>query len=721
MKRSICVIALCLVTISFEGCVSVGKEDLTKYVDPFIGTDGHGHTFPGATLPFGMVQLSPDTGTEGWDWCSGYHYSDNSIMGFSHTHLSGTGCADYGNILVMPINGELKTVPGTKERPEEGYRSRFSHDREKAEPGYYSVFLDDYGIEAELTVTEHTGLHRYTFPEGDGYVLFDLSHRIGGRAVDSDISAVNNTTVEGYTRCDSSGGGWCGPTNYTVYFCAKFNKPFDSHGLLGEGKNTSGFFYYTDPGELLLKIGISFTSAEGARRNLEEVKGFEFDDVRKRAKEEWNEMLDRIELRDGNTENKKVFYTALYHALIAPNLFSDTDGRYIGMDGMVHTGKHYTVFSLWDTFRAEHPMLAMVYPEWNEAFIDSILKKYEQSGFLPIWELANSETYCMIGVHSIPVLVDGYFKGMSMNADLAYEAIKSALLTDPPEAEEFRYYIDLGYMPADIIDESVSKTLEFCYNDWCMAQLTGALGRDEDYRQFSKRSMNYRNLFNPETGFFQGKNRNGSWQDYGKEGFDPRYIASEHRTYTEANAWQYLWFVPQDVEGLISLMGGREKFVDRLDEFFEQPSVITGPGTSDVSGMIGQYAHGNEPSHHVAYLYDYAGAHEKTQQRINEIMKLYTAEPDGLCGNEDVGQMSAWYIFSALGFYPVCPGKNEYALGIPAFEEMVVHLQEGKELRIRKESNPDNEVLWNGDPLNDPFIGYDMIKGGGELVFRVRE
>ena len=759
IAKVLAVQTLVLMILISSGCVKEKDEatleprqrNLTGYVNPFIGADQHGHTFPGATLPFGMVQLSPDTGIEGWDWCSGYHYSDSSIMGFSHTHLSGTGCGDYGNILFMPLIGRIKTEPGPKTNPDEGYRSRFDHERELAEPGYYSVLLKDYEITAELTATKRAGFHRYTFPNSNsGHILIDLSHRIRGEAVQGGVNVVNNHTIEGYSYCDPKGGGWCASgAMYTVYFAAEFNKPFSSYGVWkdnriyeGRDKITGpkiGAFvdYKTTKGEqILVKVGISFTSIKDARKNLEvEIPNWGFNEVRSKAKNDWNKKLNKIDVESGSENDLTTFYTALYHTMIAPNTFSDVDGSYTGMDKRIHSSSdhaHYSIFSIWDTFRAEHPLLVLLEPEKDSEMIESLLDKYDQGGYLPIWELASSYTNCMIGDHATSVIADAYLKGLEgFDIEKAYAAIKKGAMDLPPKEHTFKgrvglnYYKKLGYLPANRVGESVSRTLEYTYDDWCVAQVAKALGKTEDYEYFMGRSLNYRNLFNPSNGFFQGKKEKGPWVKL----FDPRYIGGDReRLYTEGNAWQYLWSVQHDVQGLIDLMGGEGDFIEKLDHFFKQPSIITGPAVPDVTGMIGQYAHGNEPSHHIPYLYDYAGQPWKTQERVRQIMDtLYHANPGGLCGNEDVGQMSAWYVFSAMGFYPACPGMPAYAIGSPVFDRVTVHLDEywgSNELIITAENNsPKNKyiqsVTLNGKPLNKPWITHEDVVNGGVLVFEM--
>lgn len=702
------------------------QTKLVQYVDPMIGTSGHGHTYPGASLPFGLVQLSPDTDIKDWDWCSGYHYSDNSIMGFSHTHLSGTGCADYGDILIMPATGTLKTDPGEKDKPGSGYRSRFSHNNEVASAGYYSVLLDDYNIKAELTASLRAGYHKYTFPKStSSHIIIDLVHGIQDKTTDSEIRVIDNKTIEGYRRST----GWA--RDHCVYFRAEFSKPFQSYGLVDNGtvlngKNSAkgslikGFFNYsTSEGEVIqIKIGISHVSLDGARKNLAgEIKGWDFNKVRKEAESAWEKQLELVRVQSPNKEAKRVFYTALYHSLLNPNTFSDSDGSYMGMDGKVHSAKNnmYTVFSLWDTFRALHPLLTIIDRQKDLDMVRSLVAKYDESGLLPVWELAANETGTMIGNHSIPVIVDAYFKGIrDFDVEKAYEAMKKSAMQDHLGLDSYK---QMGFIPADLESESVSKTLEYSYDDWCIAKMAKALGKEDDYKYFMERAKYYTNVFDPSTHLMRAK-KNGKWF----EPFDPFSVSGN---YTEANAWQYSFFVPQDVSGLISLMGGDDKFISKLDELFTTDSKLTGRQQSDITGQIGQYAHGNEPSHHMAYLYNYAGAPWKAQQRIHQILTtLYNDKPDGLCGNEDCGQMSAWYVLSSMGIYPVCPGDTKYSIGTPLFEKIAINAGSGRKFTIRANNLSDKNFYvqsakLNGREYNYSYIDQSDIVKGGELVLEM--
>ncbi len=742
MKRNLWAIG-CVLCASALASLSFAKEPVDE-VNPFIGTGGHGHTFPGATTPNGMVQLSPDTRTLGWDACAGYHYSDSSILGFSHTHLSGTGIGDMGDILFMPCTGEPKIQPGTPEDPDAGYRSRFSHDNEHAEPGYYRVRLLDYNVDVELTATPRAGFHRYTYPKDSrASLVIDLAHTIHGhRNPVTELRVINDTEIEGYKRTR----GWA--QNHHVYFHAKFSQPFActlyENGEEFTGKwavasgNTKAVLTFTgDKSEpVLAKVGISAVDYEGARKNLEaEIPGWDFDGVRKQAHSDWEKRLDTIEVRGGSADDRTIFYTAMYHCAISPYLFSDVDGRYRGHDQHVHVTEHgpmYTVFSLWDTFRAFHPLLVIIDPELNNAFIRTLLTHYDQGGILPKWELAANCTGTMIGYHAVSMIVDAYIKGLrDYDVTKAFEAIKQSahyreggfLYPSATVQEKLnpkaKYFNDtLGFVPCDLENESVSKALEYAYNDWCIARMAEALEQDADVKKYGERAGRYRVYFDAETGFMRGKNKDGTW----KTPFNPRFSQHRKDEYTEGNAWQWTWFVPHDVPGLVAIMGGREAFVEKLDELFSTDSTIDGEHSSnDISGLIGQYAHGNEPSHHITHLYNYVGQPWKTQALVNEILTtLYFNDPNGLSGNEDCGQMSAWYILNAMGFYSFCPGDPTYSLGRPIFDEVAVKTASGKTFTVRAKNNgPKNiyiqSAALNGKPLKTPFFSHAQLLEGGVL------
>lgn len=723
MKKTI---ALFLILSAF-GCQKE-TPDFTRFVDPFIGTDGHGHTFPGATVPFGMVQLSPDTRKDSWDGCSGYHYSDSTILGFSHTHLSGTGVGDYGDIRLMPMTRELHLLPGTEDSPDSGYRSSFHHSGETAKPGYYHVYLKDYGIDAELTATRRCGLHRYTFPEKEpAFVVIDLFESVTTDILISSGAEINNDReISGFRRTK----GWA--EDQVVYFYAIFSEPFSEAGIAragmpdpglqsAEGNNLQVFvsFPERDWHTLHVKVGISAVSRKGARNNLEkEISHWDFDQVAKKASEEWNTELSRVEISSGDEDDRFKFYTALYHSYIAPNTFSDADGSYRGHDGQIHQAgdrEIYTVFSLWDTYRALHPLMTVLQPNRTDEFIHTMTDIFEKGGLLPVWELAGNETFCMIGYHSVPVIVDAIMKGYrGFDLELAYEGMKHSAGQDHFGLDSYREH---GYIPADREGESVSKTLEYAYDDWCIAQMAKFLGREKDYRYYLERAQYYKNLVDPETGFIRGK-RNSSFV----QPFDP---AEVNFMLTEANTWQYTFYAPHDLGGMMDLMGGPQAFAGKLDELFSTSSDLTGREQADITGLIGQYAHGNEPSHHAAYLYNYCGQPHKTQKIARQIMDgLYGAEPDGLCGNEDCGQMSAWFVWSALGFYPVCPGDNQYIIGSPLFKEAVIHLPGGEAFTVNALNNSRENIYvqsvrLNGDPVEKTFLTHEELMGGGELVFEM--
>jgi predicted alpha-1,2-mannosidase len=688
---------------------------LTSYVNPFIGTGGHGHTYPGASMPFGMVQLSPDTRLDGWDGCSGYHSSDSIIYGFTHTHLSGTGCSDYGDILLMPALGEVSLE-------NYGYASRFDKSSEYASPGFYQVALADNKIRVELTTTLRAGFHRYTFPEhNNSAIVIDLKHR--DKVLESSLAIVSNDEVEGMRVSQA----WA--EKQILYFVAKFSKPFVSYRIKSgndihtdikqiTGIDLKGSFRFETLADeqIMVKVGISAVSIEGARKNLEaEIPGWDFDGIHNQAMLAWEKELKKIIVKGGNEEQIPVFYTALYHAFLNPNLYSDVDGRYRGRDLQVHQAggyDYYTVFSLWDTYRATHPLFTIVDQKRTNDYIQTFLRQYEQGGILPVWELSSNETGCMIGYHAIPVIADAYLKGIrNYDEAKALEAMKHSAEADKPG---LKYLLSPGFIPGDKEGESVSKTLEYAYDDWCIARMAQALDRNEDYSVYIRRAQNYKNLFDKSTGFMRAR-MNGTW-------FSPFDPSEVNFNYTEANAWQYSFYVPQDLSGLIGLHGGKEKFAARLDAMFSASSQTTGRDQADISGLIGQYAHGNEPSHHMAYLFDYAGQPWKTQALVHQICsELYRNTTDGLCGNEDCGQMSSWYVFSALGFYPVTPGSGIYAIGTPAFSEAVISLENGKKFTIKANNLSEKNFYiifstLNGVRYNKCFIRHSDIMKGGELV-----
>ena len=721
-------LSLCLIVTVLLCPRAPAQQDFSRYVDPFIGTGGHGHTFPGATLPFGMVQLSPDTRLTGWDGCSGYHYSDNIIYGFSHTHLSGTGISDYGDILLMPTVGDLFLSATTPNKPGDtsrGYASHFDHRNEVARPGYYAVTLDDEKIKVELTATKRAGLHRYTFPSTDqANIILDLAHR--DKVLDSYVRITGGTTFRGWRRSE----GWA--RNQIVYFAGEFSRFFDDWGVARDGqrwpkmqeaKGTNVQAYFTfdasDGKPVMVRVGISSVSEAGAMRNLKEELGkTDFEDVRRNAASAWNAELSKLEVKEGSKTDLTNFYTALYHSMIAPNLFKDVNGNYRGRDFQTHQAAeydYYSVFSLWDTFRAAHPLYNIIDQKRTGDFIKTFLAQEQQGGRLPVWELAANETDTMIGYHAVSVIADAIAKGVEgIDVNRAFDAMKHSA-----EQKHFGLgaYAQQGFINVEDERESVSRTLEYAYDDWCIAQIALRLGRTADYQRYIERAQNYKNVFDRNSGFMRPRT-NAAWLPR----FDPREVDFN---FTEANSWQYTFFVPQDINGQIDLMGGKKKFARKLDAMFAAESRTTGREQADITGMIGQYAHGNEPSHHIAYLYDYAGEPWKTQFRVREILdRFYKPEPDGLIGNEDCGQMSAWYVLSAAGLYPVTPGAPVYAIGTPLFPELRFNLENRKSFVIKANGvSPKNFYIQsarlNGKPYRKSYLLHKDLMAGGELVFEM--
>ncbi len=714
---------------SFLRNQNLDKNDLAQYVDPFIGTGGHGHTYPGATLPFGMVQLSPDTRTGNWDACGGYHYSDSTILGFSHQHLSGVGILDYGDILLMPTTGKIQINPGPEKNTRAGYRSKFRHKTEKAEPGYYSVILEDYNILAEVTATQRAGFHRYTFEQDKKQnLIIDLDHSLEtNETVDRlEFEKTAANEIRGLRRSK----GWA--RDQIVYFVAKFSKDIEDIHLSSDGENLKEIeklsgksikaalqFDKQDQNKLLIKVGISAVDYEGARKNLEaEIPDWNFDKTRKKAKSLWNKQLSKIKIENNCREDKTIFYTALYHAMIVPNTYFDVDRRYRGNDRKIHSCNdfdNYTVFSLWDTFRATHPLFTIIERERTVDFLKTFQKIYDQTGVLPKWELAGNETGTMIGYHSVSAIADAYAKGIKdFNFEKIYGAMKA---TANQDKDDINLYKEYGYIP-DYRIESVSKTLEYAYDDWCISIMAKELERSEDNNYYKNRAYNYQNLFDGSTGFMRGKKKNGNWI----VPFDPFDVTRE---YTEANAWHYSLFVPHDVQGLVNLHGGKENFIKHLDDLFTKESPSKERQLADITGLIGQYAHGNEPSHHKAYLYNFVDQPWKTQAMINKINnQMYTTCPDGIVGNEDCGQMSAWYIFSSIGFYPFLPGTDQYLIGTPSHERSCINLENGKKFVVEAKNLSENNYYiqsaqLNGKEYNLPFINHSDIMKGGKLVFEM--
>lgn len=723
------ILSLILLSVfCFFGCEKkMNETGVTKYVDPFIGTGGHGHTFPGATVPFGMVQLSPDNPSKGWDWTSGYHYSDSVLLGFSHTHLSGTGVGDLYDILFLPFSGNYETL----ERTEKGrIFDIYNHQEEQASPGYYQVKLQKSKINAELTTSERTGFHKYSFETSESAnILIDLGYAQNfDKAVETYIKIIDENTIHGYRISE----GWA--AYQPVYFVAEFSKPFNAQLFDDEKKidgneiksvKTSAVLNFKAE-ELLVKVSISSASIDGADKNMKkEIPHWDFEMVKNEADQKWEKFLGRIKVKTNDEDSKKIFYTALYHSYIAPTLFTDENNEFCGADRQKRVAKdytRYTLFSLWDTFRALHPLITITKPEIVDDFVKSMLAFYDETGLLPTWDLQSNDTNVMIGYHAVPVIIDAYFKGLTTaDPERIYEACKASAMQDNFGINHFKKY---GYIPSELEKEAVSKVLEYSFDDWCIAQLAKELGKEEEYKYFSKRADAYKLMFDKETGFMRGKDKNGNWV----KNFDPVFVEHRNTDYTEANAWQYTFHVLQDVEGLIELFGGEENFVKKLDSLFTVSSQMTGEELSpDISGLIGQYAHGNEPCHHVGYLYSYTSYPWKTQKIINEIRNtMYSSEVDGLVGNDDCGQMSAWYVFSALGFYPVNPAEGKYIIGTPKFEEVTLNLAANKKMLIKANNISDKnifikEMKLNGKKLDRYYITHEEIMQGGELVFEMSD
>jgi predicted alpha-1,2-mannosidase len=681
-------------------------QDFAKHVNPFIGTGGHGHTFPGATVPYGMVQLSPDTRIDGsWDGCSGYHYSDNLIYGFSHTHLNGTGVSDYGDIMLMPTMSE----PSFDNKI---YSSTFSHDNEKASAGFYAVKLDKHDIDVRLTTSTRVGFHEYTFNKaGQANIILDLNHR--DKLLYGEVRIVNPTTIEILRRSEA----WA--RNQYVYARIEFNVPLKVNMVKEENKENTklediykgtelamSFSKKVNKGEkILVKVSLSPTSYEGAKLNSSEIKNWDFEKVKKDAEALWNKELSKIEVTSDDKDKLAIFYTALYHTMMQPNIAQDLDGKYRGRDNKIHTTEgfdYYTVFSLWDTFRAAHPLYTLIDKKRTSDYINTFIKQYEQGGRLPVWELASNETDCMIGYHSVSVIADAMAKGITgFDYEKAFEASKSSAMRDVLGLEAYKKN---GFISMDDEHESVSKTLEYAYDDWCIAQMAQILNKQEDYQYFMIRSQNWKNIFDWGTGFMRPK-KNGGWD----KPFDPREV---NNNFTEGNSWQYSFFVPQDIDGMIEAYGGKDKFEAKLDEMFNSESKTTGREQVDVTGLIGQYAHGNEPSHHMAYLYNYVGKPEKTKEKVHYILNnFYKNTPDGLIGNEDCGQMSAWYVLSAMGTYSVTPGMEKWESNEPLLDSIKIKDENGKNLVDYK-----RQVV-NGKTTNRIFLLGEKLK---EQMIQIR-
>lgn len=716
---------------AFYSCSTAKQDtpqtDYTQYVDPFIGAADNGHTFPGACRPFGMIQTSPVTGAVGWRYCSEYMYADSIIWGFTQTHLNGTGCMDLGDILVMPFTGE-------RHRTWDAYRSSFSKTSENATPGYYTVTLDQAKVKAELTATTHAALHRYTYEQADSAsILIDLQHgpawnekQYHSQVNSCEVNWENDSTLTGHVNNKV----W---VDQDYYFVMQFSRPVIDHFELPmaeteKGKRLVASFNIQPGEEVLMKVALSTTGVEGAKANMAaEVPGWDFEGIRTAAKADWNSYLSRIEV-EGTDEEKTNFYTSFYHALIQPNEISDVDGRYRNTaDSVVNAtgGKFYSTFSLWDTYRAAHPFYTLMVPERVDGFINSLVDQAEVQGYLPIWGLWGKENFCMVANHGVSVVAEAYAKGFrGFDAERAFNAIKQTQTVSHPLKSNWENYMKYGYFPTDLTEaESVSSTLESVYDDYAAADMAKRMGKTEDAAYFARRADFYKNLFDSSTQFMRPKKSDGTW----KSPFNPSQIGHAESVggdYTEGNAWQYTWHVQHDVPGLIALFGGEEPFLNKLDSLFTLKLETT---QADVTGLIGQYAHGNEPSHHVTYLYALAGRPERTQELIREIFDTqYSPKPNGLCGNDDCGQMSAWYMFSAMGFYPVNPVSGEYVFGAPQLPEFVLHLADGKTFTIKAEGLSEankyvKSITLNGEPYTKNFISHADIVKGGTLVYQMTD
>ena len=701
-------------------------QQLTSYVDPFIGTGGHGHVFLGANVPFGAVQVGPQNIFKGWDWCSGYHYSDSLLTGFSHTHLSGTGASDLGDVLLMPYTGAIKTDKGRQAAPHQGYLSRYSHQREKAEPGYYAVTLDDYNIRVELTSTARVGLHRYTFPAGSppAHVIIDLKEGISDKATDTELTQVDAQTFIGYRRSH----GWANnqllcfaiKTSVPVTELALYNEAQLLSGKTGQGPAVKGVLTFAKlAGPLEIKVGISPVSTDNALANIQaEMPGWDFAAVQRAAARQWEQELGKVTIESPDPAVRRIFYTALYHAWFAPALFNDANRDYRGTDGKIYPKapfQNYSIFSLWDTYRTEHSLFTLAQPERVNDMMQSMLAIARQQGKLPIWHLMGNETGTMVGYSAAPALAEAYLKGTpGLDGPQVLAALKVSSTRDD---EGTQYVKTLGFIPADKENESVAKAMEYAIDDWSIAQVAKKLGDQAAYQEYSKRAKYYQRYFDPKTRFMRGVTADGTFQ----LPFNPFQSIHRMNPYTEGNAWQYTWLVPHDVPGLIKLFGSDAAFTEKLDSLFVVQGSLGESASPDISGLIGMYAHGNEPSHATTYLYAYAGQQWKTAAKVRQVLReMYLDKPDGISGNEDCGQMSAWYILSAMGFYPVSPSSGAYVLGSPVVDKATIRLPQGKTFVVDVQNNgPQNlyiqSVKLNGKPYANTYLLHRDIVAGGTL------
>lgn len=723
MSRKRCLIFSLIIAGALQWpAATLAQQNVLKYVDPYIGTGGHGHTFMGASVPYGAVQVGPSNINKGWDWCSGYNYADSICIGFPQTHLSGTGIGDLGDVLIMPYTGAVQTDKGTQQHP--GYASKYSHKNETVSPEYYSLKLDN-GVKVELTASERVGFHKYTFPAGQpGHIIIDLSEGNNDHSTDTYITLADPHTIVGY-RFSS---GWA--KHQQLWFAIKSSvaiknfRVYDGNDekpghQLRAAKAKGLISFDTSPKVVMLKVGISPVSSENALNNIKaEIPGWDFSATVAQARAKWLKELSKIEVQTNNIAVKRIFYTALYHTMIDPALFNDHDKSYRGMDGKVYTNPgfdKYSVFSLWDIYRSDAPLNTIIHGDRENSFVSSLIAGYLQQGKLPIWPLMGNETNCMVGYHSVPLIVDAYLKGYrGFNVEQAYQAMLKSSTRDD---YGMRYVKAMGYIPADKEYSSVSKGLEYAIDDWCIAQMALKLGKKQDAAYYLKRANYYKNYFNPANRFMQPRLSDGSW----KTPYNPMTSNGGKSDFTEGNGWQYTWLVPQDVEGLIKLMGGDKPFIKKLDSLFSVTGDMGPNAPVDISGLIGMYAHGNEPSHHITYMYAFAGAQWKTAQKVRQVMhEFYTDKPDGLAGNEDCGAMSSWYIMSAMGFYPCNPASGIYVMGSPLFNQIRIRVGSGKYFRVQVVNNSDKNIYiqkaeLNGRPYTKSYLRHKDIMDGGTL------
>ena len=714
--------------VSCTPAEQTAETDLLQYVDPFIGSGFHGHVFVGASVPFGMVQLGPNNIDKGWDWCSGYHYSDSICIGFSHTHLNGTGCGDMGDVMVMPMT-EVNVKRGNQDDISSGYASYYRHETEEAHPDYYSVMLDRYDIKAELTATARVGLHRYTFPQGkQAHILVNLKDGVGSIVTNSYIRQIDQYTIEGYryTR------GWSPMRK--VYFVLQADKPIADLSLYDDtvqvaaksqlkARAVKGVLSFGEQQLVMVKVALSPVSCENAMANLKaEMSGFDFEHVRKACAAQWNERLSRITIETDDEAAKRVFYTSNYHTMVAPTLFCDVNGQYRGINDMIYTAPegftNYTTLSLWDTYRTLNPLFTLVNDEMVPDIVNTMISIYHQNDKLPVWALQSGETNCMPGYSAVPIIADAYLKGFEgFDAEEAFAAMKAT--TVYPQQNAVPYVVERGYIPCDKVHEATSIAMEYAVDDWGVAAMAKKMGKQEDAELYARRAMYYKQYFDSEIKFIRPKMDDGTW----RTPYDPANSIHMVGDFTEGNGWQYTFFAPHDVYGLIELFGGDEEFITKLDAFFVNNDSMGETASADITGLIGQYAHGNEPSHHIAYMYAYAGQQWKVAEKVRFIMdEFYTDKPDGVIGNEDCGQMSAWYVMSSMGFYQENPSDGVFVFGSPRFDKMTVKVRGNNTLIIEAENNSKEniyiqEVYFNGKPYEKSYITYDELIAGGTLKF----